>query len=129
MRGMVQAMTKKILIADDEPDMVRMLANRLRANNYQVIAALDGMQALAAARRERPDLIILDVRMPAKDGYSVLQGLRASAQTTLIPIIFLSALPASQVREKANELGAEGHFTKPFDSEEIVARIRDMIGD
>ena len=122
-------MTKKILIADDEPDMVRMLANRLKANNYEVIAALDGMQALSAARREQPDLIILDIRMPARDGYSVLEALRLSAQTTLIPIIFLSALPASQVKEKAIELGAEGHFSKPFDSDEIVAKIREIIGD
>jgi DNA-binding response OmpR family regulator len=115
-------MTKKILIADDEPDMVRMLANRLKANNYEVVAALDGMQALSAARREQPDLIILDVRMPARDGYSVLE-------TTLIPIVFLSALPASQVQERATELGAEGHFSKPFDSDEIVAKIREIIGD
>jgi DNA-binding response OmpR family regulator len=122
-------MTKKILIADDEPDMVRMLANRLKANNYEVVAALDGMQALSAARREQPDLIILDVRMPARDGYSVLEALRLSAQTTLIPIVFLSALPASQVQERATELGAEGHFSKPFDSDEIVAKIREIIGD
>jgi len=122
-------MTKKILIADDEPDMVRMLANRLRANNYQVIAALDGMQTLSAARREQPDLIVLDIRMPAKDGCSVLEMLRMSAQTTLIPIIFLSALPASQVQEKVRELGAEGWFTKPFDSEAVVTKIREMIGD
>ena len=121
-------MAKKILVADDEPDVVRMLAMRLRANGYEVVGALDGMQAMAVARREQPDLIILDIKMPGRDGYSVLESLRMSAKTALIPIIFLSALPLAEVEKKSVELGAEGYFAKPFDSEKIVATIREMIG-
>ena len=120
-------MAKKILVADDEPDVVRMLAMRLRANGYEVVGALDGMQAMAVARREQPDLIILDIKMPGRDGYSVLESLRMSAKTALIPIIFLSALPLAEVQAKTVELGADGFFTKPYDSAEILATIRKMI--
>ncbi|MCG2767953.1 MAG: response regulator [Anaerolineae bacterium] len=119
---------KKILIADDEPDVVGMLTMRLRAHGYEVVTACDGIQAIVYAKREMPDLILLDIKMPGRDGYFVLESLRMSAKTALIPIIFLSALPPGDVEKKATELGAEGYFTKPYESEEIITAIREMIG-
>jgi DNA-binding response OmpR family regulator len=118
---------KRILIADDEPGVIMILGMRLRANGYQVIAAHNGMQTIELARREKPDLIVLDIRMPDKDGYAVFEELRASANTRSTPVIFFSALPPEQAEEKAAQLGADGFVSKSADPEEIVARIRGIL--
>lgn len=126
---MITAMgqAKRILIADDEPGVIMILAMRLRANGYHVIAAHDGMQAIELAHREKPDLIVLDIRMPDKDGYAVFEELRASANTRSTPVVFFSALPPEQAEEKATQLGADGFVSKSADPEEIVARIRGIL--
>ena len=87
---------KKILIADDEPEVVMILGMRLRANCFQVIAAHDGAQTIELVHQEKPDLIILDIKMPGRDGYAVFEELKASANTMSIPVIFFSALPPEQ---------------------------------
>ena len=120
---------KKILIADDEPNTVWMLAMRLKAQGYQVISAFDGIQAVSFAHRQAPDLIILDIKMPAKDGYSVVETLKISRHTDSIPILFLSALPPAEVQEKAIELGVEGFIPKPFDPDEVLAEIDYFLGE
>lgn len=119
---------KKILIADDEPGVIMILGMRLRANGYHVIAAHDGMQAIELAHREKPDLILLDIKMPGKNGYSVFQDLREAVCTRSIPVVFFSALPPEQAEEKATQLGANGFVSKSADPEEIVARIKDVLG-
>jgi DNA-binding response OmpR family regulator len=118
---------KRILIADDEPGVIMILAMRLRANGYHVIAAHDGMQAIELANREKPDLILLDIKMPDKDGYAVFEELRASVNTRSTPVIFFSALPPERAEEKAAQLGADGFVSKSADPEEIVARIRGIL--
>ncbi len=126
---MITAMgqAKRILIADDEAGVIMILAMRLRANGYHVIAAHNGMQAIELAHREKPDVIVLDMRMPDKDGYAVFEELRASANTRSTPVIFFSALPPEQAEEKAAQLGADGFVSKSADPEEIVARIRGIL--
>jgi len=122
-------MAKKILVADDEPDLVKMLSMRLRAHGYEVIAAFDGLQAVKEAYKEKPDLILLDIKMPAGDGYTVLENLKRSVQIRSIPIIFVSALPPSEVEEKVVQLGAQGFISKPFDSKELIARVKKVLGE
>lgn len=120
---------KKILIVDDEPDVIKMLSLRLKSSGYQVISAQDGIQAVAITHKEHPDLIILDVKMPAQDGYTVFENLKMSAKTNLIPIVFLTALPPEDVKKKVAELGADGYFSKPYDPEEMLDKVKKILGE
>lgn len=120
-------MAKKILIADDEPGIVKILEMRLRANGYQVIAACDGTQTVEFAHQEKPDLIILDVKMPDKDGYTVFAELKASAATMSIPVVLFSALPPEQTQDKATLLGADGFISKSSDPTEILAKVAEIL--
>jgi len=120
-------MAKKILVVDDEPDIIKMLGARLKANGYEVISAQDGIQAVSVAHKEKPDLIILDIKMPAQDGYAVYQNLKMAASTSLTPIIFLTALPPEEVNKKVQELGADGYISKPFDTEDILSKIKELM--
>ncbi len=122
-------MARKILIADDEPGVVQILGMRLRANGYQVIAAHDGTQTIELAYQEKPDLIILDIKMPGRDGYAIFEDLRTSADTMSIPIILFSALPPAQVQEKTTQLSADGFVSKSADPDEILAKIKQILGD
>jgi DNA-binding response OmpR family regulator len=120
-------MAKTILIADDEPSVVKILGMRLRANGYQVIAAHDGARTIELAQQEKPDLIVLDVKMPGKNGYSVFQDLREAVCTMSIPVVFFSALPPEQAREKAIQLGADGFVSKSTDPDVILTRIKEIL--
>ena len=125
-------MSKKILIADDEPNVVKLLSARLRANNYDVIAAYDGAQAVMIAHKEKPDLIIMDIRMPAGSGINAYEKLKMSAKTGIIPVVFITAFANDEVRKKVKELGAEGFIAKPFDAQEmlnLIAKILKGSGD
>jgi len=122
-------MAKTILIADDEPGVVKILGMRLRANGFQIVTAHDGAMAIALAHQEKPDLLILDIKMPGTDGYSVFEDLKASADTMSIPVIFFSALPPEQAREKATQLGADGFVSKSADPDEILAKITEILGE
>jgi CheY-like chemotaxis protein len=99
-------MAKTILIADDEPSVVKILGMRLRANGYQVIAAHDGAQTVELAHQEKPDLIILDIKMSGKNGYSVFQDLREAVCTRSIPVVFFSALLPEQVQILCRTVGS-----------------------
>lgn len=119
----------KILIVDDEEDIVRLLAVRLRARNYEVVSALDCVEAVTQAQKEKPDLVILDIKMPGEGGLYVFEKLRKSSQTASIPIIFHSALPPLEVEKKVEELGADGYITKPFDTDVFLAKVRELAGE
>jgi len=114
---------KKILIVDDERDIVKVLTLRLRSNGYDVVTAFDGSQALFMAHKENPDLILLDIRMPAGDGFSVAERLRQSEMTHTIPIIFLTGSPEKNSEERAQGLGARFYIKKPYDPEELLDAI------
>ena len=117
------------MIEHDEPDIIKMLGARLKANGYGVISAQDGVQAVSVAHKERPDLIILDVKMPAQDGYTVYENLQMAGSTSMIPVIFLTALPPKEVEKKVQELGADGYISKPFDTEDILNKIKELMPD
>ena len=122
------SMKKKILIADDEPDSVKVLSMRLRACGYQVIAAYDGAQTIRLARQEKPNLIVLDIKMAGVSGFTVYQSLRETVCTRTIPIVFFSALPPDLAQEKASQMDADGFISKSADPKEIVSTIREVLG-
>jgi len=124
MEKMSAAPKKKILIVDDERDIVKALMIRLQANGYGVVSAFDGAQGIFMAHKENPDLIILDIRMPAGDGFSVAERLRKSADTSQMPIIFLTGSPESNSQQRAQDLGARFYIKKPYDPEELLDAVK-----
>jgi CheY-like chemotaxis protein len=114
---------KTVLIVDDDESMVRALSIRLRDSGYKVLAACDGMQAFAQAQRHQPDLILLDIRMPAGGGFGALERLNHSIRTMCIPVIIITALEEEGLREKAESFGANDFFKKPFDNGELLEAV------
>ena len=122
-------MAKKILIVDDDPNVVKVLASRLRANKYEVMASSDGLQAVQKAHQGKPDLIILDIRMPAGSGISVAEKLKISDDTSLIPVIVITGYPDEEIQQKAQEMGAAHFITKPVHAEELLAKVEEILGE
>ncbi|MEX0270677.1 response regulator [Leptolyngbyaceae cyanobacterium UHCC 1019] len=116
-----------ILVVDDVPDNLRVLSAMLGEHGYEVRKVLNGRLALAAANSAPPDLILLDICMEGMDGYEVCQNLKASTQTCHIPIIFLSALSDVLDKVKAFEVGGVDYITKPFQVEEVLARVKNQL--
>lgn len=112
-----------ILIVDDTPANLRLLSNMLAERGYKVRSVISGKMALTTARAAPPDLILLDIRMPEMDGYEVCEQLKADEDTHDIPIIFISALDAAQDKVKAFTVGGVDYVTKPFQLEEVLARV------
>ena len=112
-----------ILIVDDTPANLRLLSKMLAEQGYHVRPVPDGSLALAAVQAEPPDLILLDIRMPKMNGYQVCEHLKADAPTCDIPIIFISALDATQDKVRAFAVGGVDYITKPFQVEEVLARV------
>jgi DNA-binding response OmpR family regulator len=115
---------KKILIVDDERDIVKALMIRLQGAGYEVVTAFDGAQAIFVAHKEKPDLIILDIRMPAGNGFGVAEKLKHSASTFSIPVIFLTGSPERNSEERAMTLGARFYIKKPYDPEDLLDAIK-----
>jgi two-component system alkaline phosphatase synthesis response regulator PhoP len=115
----------RILIVDDEPEIVRGLEDNLRFEGYQTCAATDGETALALAAREAPDLILLDLMMPRVSGWEVCRSLRARGID--VPIIMLTARGAESDRVRGLELGADDYLAKPFSLRELLARVRAVL--
>jgi DNA-binding response OmpR family regulator len=114
----------KILIVDDDPELRRGLNLRLRANHYETAYATDGVSAMAVAQKERPNLIILDLGLPAGDGFVVLKRLQQSANLSSIPVIVLSAQDSQSSRQRSLEAGAIAFFQKPADNHKLLSAIR-----
>jgi DNA-binding response OmpR family regulator len=114
----------KILIVDDDPNLCRALKIRLQANHYNTVQASDGYAAVSVAQRERPDLIILDLGLPAGDGFVVLKRLQDSDALSSIPVIVLTARDPQSNQEKTLQAGATAFFQKPADNGELLAVIR-----
>ncbi|MDP3921660.1 MAG: response regulator [Candidatus Omnitrophota bacterium] len=121
-------MPKKILIVDDEPTILKLIASRLQAHGYETITASDGQEGLSRARADKPDLIILDVMMPKMDGYRVAKMLKLDDLYKGIPIIFLTAKVQEQDRETGRLTGAEAYLTKPCDPELLISKVTELIG-
>ena len=120
---------KKILIVDDDEYLLLGLAAKLKANGYAVITAMDGVAAVAAARREVPDLIILDLGLPAGDGFLVLERLRAMNDLVATPVIVLSAWDPTSNKQRSLKAGAVAFFQKPPDNREFLSAIRHALGE
>lgn len=115
---------KKILIVDDDQDVRLGLKVRLRANGYDTAFAHDGISAISEARKEKPDLIILDLGLPAGDGFTVMERLKVATYLTGVPIIVVSARDPLVNEERALKAGAATFFQKPADNGELLAAIR-----
>ncbi len=121
--------SKHILIVDDEPNIVLSLEFLMRRRGYEVSTASDGDEALAAIEKRKPDLLLLDVMMPRKDGYQVCQILREREDTADLRIIMLTARGRDVEREKGLSLGADDYITKPFSTQDVVTKVRQLLGD
>jgi two-component system KDP operon response regulator KdpE len=112
---------KKILVVDDELAIIKLLRANLVAEGFEVLAAMDGVQALQAVEKEAPDLVILDIMLPEMDGFEVCRRIREWSQ---VPIIMLSARGGEEDKVNCLNIGADDYITKPFGIDELVARIR-----
>ncbi len=118
---------KKILIVDDEQNILKALSLRFKAAGYDVVVAMDALQAVMMTHRHNPDLMILDIRMPGGGGLSVLEKLKSSIKTRNIPVIVASAFDDDETRLKAKELGAVKFFRKPFDTEDLIKAVEEEL--
>lgn len=114
----------KILLIEDDKDTVRAMAVRFKAKGYQLVVANDAICAISTARKEKPDLIVLDLGLPAGDGFTVLQRLKANYELMLVPVIVVSARDPLVNEQRALEAGAERFIQKPFDNDEFFAAVQ-----
>jgi DNA-binding response OmpR family regulator len=120
---------KTILIVDDDPDARLGLQIRLKANDYQVIFAADGITAIAEAVKHKPDAIVLDLGMPAGDGFRVMELLQVNDSLCLIPVIVVSARDSSTNMDRALKAGAKAFLQKPVNNAQFLSVIRQVLGD
>ena len=122
-----EQMAKKILLADDEPNIVISLEFLLRREGYEVVVAHDGAEALAQVRAERPDMAILDVMMPRRNGFEVCQDLRQDPEFKDLRIMMLTAKGRDTEVSKGLALGADIYMTKPFSTKDLIAKVKALI--
>ncbi len=122
-------MSKRVLIAEDEPHIVESLSFVLQRKGYEVEAVFDGETALAQLRNRRPDVMILDVMLPRVNGFEVLKQVKSDAALHSVPVIILTAKGQAQDRRMAEEIGADGFMTKPFSNQEVIDEVRRLTGD
>lgn len=120
-------MSKRLLIVDDEPNLLRAVAACLRGEGYEVDMARSGEEALVLVAQRLPDLIVSDIRMPRMDGYALARQLRSNPRTDLIPIIFLTAKDESSERIAGIRSGVDAYLTKPFEPDELIAVIVNIL--
>ena len=117
-------MAKKILLIDDDSQLIELVAMRLEANEYQVLAAFSGQDGLSMAESEEPDLILLDITMPGMDGLEVLRKLKYNSKTSHIPVVMLTSKTESQAIFRSQELRAVEYIIKPFEPKELLSIIK-----
>ncbi|MCM8763607.1 MAG: response regulator [Candidatus Omnitrophica bacterium] len=122
-------MEKKVLVVDDEEDIREIIKSRLISQGYNVLTAEDGMVALSIARREKPDLIILDIMMPNMDGYTTLKELRKDRIIGQTPVIILSVKEKDKMEDIFYFQNISDYIEKPFESEELIAKIKKVLGE
>ncbi|CAA9393895.1 MAG: hypothetical protein AVDCRST_MAG74-1257 [uncultured Pyrinomonadaceae bacterium] len=120
-------MSKRLLIVDDEPNLLRAVAAVLRDGGFDVTTARNGREALVLVAQSAPDLIVSDVRMPGMDGFALARRLRAAPNYALIPIIFLTAKDEIEDRVEGFQSGVDAYLTKPFEPDELVAIIKNIL--
>ncbi len=115
---------RKILVVDDEPEVVAMIKKRLEKKGYSVATGTDGDECIQKATEEKPDLILLDISMPKRDGFNALRELKKDELTRRIPVIMLSGRGETQALFEGEKYGAIDYFFKPCDWEELLKYIR-----
>jgi two-component system cell cycle response regulator DivK len=120
-------MTTKLLYVEDNEDNVYMLVRRLRRHGFEVAVAPDGAQGIEAVRRDRPDLVLMDLSLPVLDGWEAIRRLKQAPETSSIPIIALSAHAMTGDRERAFASGCDEYETKPVELERLLAKIRALV--
>lgn len=120
-------MAKRLLVVDDDPGLLRAVAETLRAEGYETTTARRGAEALVHIAQSLPDLIVSDIRMPGMDGYELVRNLRASARTKLIPIVFLTAKDETADRIAGFRSGVDAYLTKPFEPDELLAVVASIL--
>jgi DNA-binding response OmpR family regulator len=121
-------MGRSVLIADDEPNIVRSLQFLMTKAGYDVRVASDGQQVLDEIAKAQPDLVLLDVMMPKRDGFDICQTIRANPDWTGVRVIMLTARGREIEREKGLAMGADDYITKPFSTRDVVAQVEKIIG-
>ncbi len=121
------AQVRRILIADDDPVILRLIQVNLELEGYQVLTANNGEEALATALAEHPDLVILDIMMPRLDGYQTCERLKESEDTRGIPVVFLSAKAQQTDIDKGRSYGVQDYLTKPFDPSELLDVVERLV--
>lgn len=125
---MTDQTSARVLVADDEDDVRDLVVYRLSRSGYDVVEALDGEEAFRLATEQTPDLIVLDVMMPRIDGYELTRRLRAEPATSRVPVILLTARTQENDVSQGFEAGADDYLKKPFNPDELVARVRAVLG-
>jgi len=120
-------MSKRLLVVDDEPNLLRAVAACLKAEDYEVRTARSGHEALLQLAESVPDLIISDIRMPGMDGYRLARQLRGSPRTALVPIVFLTAKDQTADRIEGFRAGIDAYLTKPFEPDELIAVVAGIL--
>jgi DNA-binding response OmpR family regulator len=120
-------MTHSVLVVDDEPNIVLSLEFLMRKAGYTVRVARTGEEAMQAIEAERPDLVLLDVMIPGRNGFEVCQAIRADPALETVKIVMLTAKGREIEREKGLALGADDYITKPFSTRDVVDRVRTLL--
>ncbi len=120
-------MSKRLLVVDDEPNLLRAVAACLKAEGYEVSTARSGREALLQLAEAVPDLVVSDIRMPGMDGYQLARQLRGSPRTALVPIVFLTAKDETSDRIEGFRAGIDAYITKPFEPEELIAVVNGIL--
>jgi len=118
---------KRILVVDDEDELVKAVQVRLEYVGYEVLTASDGQTGLELAKKEKPDLIVLDLMLPKMDGYKVCALLKADTRYKKIPVILFSARVQDKDVQMGKEVGADAYITKPFDHQVLTAKIKELL--
>lgn len=122
-------MPRTVLIVDDEPNIVLSVEFLMKREGHQVRTAGDGQEALDEIDRDRPDLVILDVMMPRKNGFEVCAEVRANPRLAGLPILMLTAKGREAEMRKGLSLGADAYITKPFSTHDLVAKVNELLGE
>lgn len=121
-------MSKKVLIIDDSNVTCNLLSERIKSGGYEAISVNDGEQGLELMRKELPNLVILDIRMPGMDGFEVCRIAKEDPKIKHIPIIFVTTAGQKKDIDRGKELGASGYIVKPYDGRMLVEEIKKLIG-
>jgi len=120
-------MNRKVMLIEDEPNIIEAISYILKRDGWIVATHPDGTTAIAALERHAPDVVILDVMLPGRSGFDVLQDLREGEATTALPVLMLTARGQIKDREMAERLGASRFMTKPFSNKEVLACVQELV--